>query len=130
RLDKSVRSDAINFGRRRSVGLLVPNRQTVPIRTQRNLGGHAAMNQVSHNEPFQYGNSICAEPMIRAERELSAFISAVTELFGSEQAALAAKDWLQQLEVITDLPTSTCDWRLMSIEASARLAKRVNSNGC
>jgi hypothetical protein len=88
------------------------------------------MNQLSHNEPFQYGNSICAEPMIRAERELSAFFSAVGELFGPEQAALAAKDWLQQLEVMTDLPTSSRDWRLMSIEASARLAKRVNTNGC
>jgi hypothetical protein len=61
---------------------------------------------------------------------LSAFFSAVAELFGPEQAALAAKDWLQQLEVMTDLPTSPRDWRLMSIEASARLAKRVNTNGC
>jgi hypothetical protein len=68
--------------------------------------------------------------MMSAERELSAFFSAVAELFGPEQAALAAKDWLQQVEVMTDLPTSTCDWRLMSIEASSRLAKRVNSNGC
>ena len=88
------------------------------------------MNQLSHNEPSQYGNSICAEPTIRAEREFSAFFSAVAELFGPEQAELAAKDWLQQLEVMTDLPTSSRDWRLMSIEASARLAKRVNTNGC
>jgi len=88
------------------------------------------MNQLSHNEPFENGNSICAEPIIRAERELSAFFSAVAELFGPEQAMLAAKDWLQQLEGMKNLPTSTRDWRLMSIEASARLAKRVNSNGC
>jgi hypothetical protein len=87
------------------------------------------MNQLSH-EPQNNGNSMCAELMIRAERELSAFLSAVAELFGPEQAALAAKDWLQQLEVMTDLPTSSRDWRLMSIEASARLAKRVNTNGC
>jgi hypothetical protein len=85
------------------------------------------MNQLSHNEPFQYGKSICAEPMITAERELSAFFSAVAELFGQEQAVLAAKDWLQQLEVMADLPTSSRDWRLMSIAASARLAKRVNT---
>jgi plasmid stabilization system protein ParE len=88
------------------------------------------MNRLSHSEPHQNGSSICAELMIRAERELSAFFSAVAELFGPEQAALAAKDWLQQLEVMTDLPTSSRDWRLMSIEASARLAKRVNTNGC
>jgi hypothetical protein len=88
------------------------------------------MNRLSHSEPHQNGNSICAELMIRAERELSAFCSAVEELFGPEQAALAAKDWLQQLEVMTDLPTSSRDWRVMSIEASTRLAKRVNTNGC
>ena len=87
------------------------------------------MNRLSHEEPYKNGNSICAELIIRAERELSAFFSAVAELFGPEQAALATKDWLQQLEVMTDLPTSTRDWRLMSIEASARLAKRVNTNG-
>jgi hypothetical protein len=88
------------------------------------------MNRLSHSEPHQNGNSVCAELMIRAERELSAFFSAVAELFGPEQAALAANDWLQQLEVMTNLPTSSRDWRLMSIEASARLAKRVNTNGC
>ena len=86
------------------------------------------MNQLSH-EPHSNGNSMCAELMIRAERELSAFFSAVAVLFGPEQAALAAKDWLQQLEVMKDLPTSSRDWQLMSIEASARLAKRVNANG-
>jgi hypothetical protein len=88
------------------------------------------MTRLSHSEPHQNGNSICADLMIRAERELSAFFSAVAELFGPEQAALADKDWLQQLEVMTDLPASSRDWRLMSIEASAQLAKRVNANGC
>ena len=88
------------------------------------------MKQLSHNEPYKNGNSICAELMIRAERELSAFFCAVAELFGPEQATLAAKDWLQQFEGMKNLPTSTRDWRLMSIEASARLARRINSNGC
>lgn len=88
------------------------------------------MKQLSHNEPHRNGNSIRAELMTRAERELSAFFSAVTELFGPEQATLAAKDWLQQFEGMANLPRSTRDWRLMSIEASARLAKRVNTNGC
>ena len=88
------------------------------------------MNRLSHSEPHQNGNFICAKLMIGAERELSAFFSAVAELFGPEQAALAAKDWLQQLEVMTDLPASSRDWQMMSIEASARLVKRVNTNGC
>jgi hypothetical protein len=94
-----------------------------------NLGGHAAMKQLSPNEPYQNENSVCAEPAVGAERELSAFFAAVTELFGPEQATLAAKDWLQQLEVMTDLPGSPREWRALSIEASARLAKRVNANG-
>jgi hypothetical protein len=88
------------------------------------------MSQLSHNEPFHYGNSICAEQMISVERELSAFFSAVAELFGPEQAELAAKDWLQQLEVMVVLPASPREWRVLSIEASGRLAKRVNTNGC
>ena len=42
------------------------------------------MKQLSHNEPYKNGNSVCAELMIRAERELSAFFSAVAELFEPE----------------------------------------------
>ena len=72
---------------------------------------------------------MCAELTTRAERELSAFLSAVAVLFGPEQAALAAKDWVQQLEVMTDLPVSPREWRVLSIEASTRLAIRVNANG-
>jgi hypothetical protein len=87
------------------------------------------MNQLSRNEPPQYRNSICTELMIRAERELSAFIRAVAELFGPEQAALAAGEWLQGLEVMTDPPSSPHEWRALSIEVSARLAKRVNASG-
>ena len=86
------------------------------------------MNQLSH-EPHNNGNSMCAELMIRAERELSAFFSAVAVLFGPEQAALAAKDWLQQLEVMEVLPASPREWRVLSIEVSTRLARRVNANG-
>ena len=86
------------------------------------------MNQLSH-EPHKNGNSMCAELMIRAERELSAFFSAVAVLFGPEQAALAAKDWLQQVEVMAVLPASPREWRVLSIEVSTRLARRVNSNG-
>ena len=87
------------------------------------------MNQLSPNEPYKNENSFCAELMIRAERELSAFSSAVAELFGPEQAALATKDWLLQLQVMTDLPASPREWRVLSIEVSARLAKRVNVKG-
>jgi hypothetical protein len=72
---------------------------------------------------------IFTKRMAEAELELSAFFNAVTELFGPEQATLAAKDWLQHLEAMTDLPASPRDWRPVSIEASARLARRVNASG-
>jgi len=41
-----------------------------------------------------------ADLMVIAERELCAFIRAVTELFGPEQARLAAKDWVDELELM------------------------------
>ena len=67
--------------------------------------------------------------MTMAERELGAFISAMTELFGSEQVSLAAEDWLDELLLIEALPGLTNrDWRLFTIAASARLANRVNAS--
>ena len=61
-----------------------------------------------------------------AEREFSAFFSAVTQLFGSEQAALSAEDWLQELIETDGAPASTREWRLLTAKVSARLASRVN----
>ena len=61
-----------------------------------------------------------------AERELSAFFNAVTQLFGSEQAELSAKDWLQELMVVEGLPASTREWRLITAKASTRLASRLS----
>ena len=87
------------------------------------------MNQLSQNGPYRNEGSLCAELIVGAERELSAFFSAVAELFGPEQATHAAKDWLQHLEAMTDLPASPRDWHLVSIEAAARLAERVNAIG-
>src|SRR5580704_405570 len=121
--DSTVFSHSDNRGKVRAAGLPTDRSDS------ENLGGHAAMEQLSQNEPYQNGNSICAELVVRVERELSAFFSAVAELFGPEQATLAAKDWLQQLEVMTDLPGSPRKWRALSIEASAKLAERVNANG-
>ena len=61
-----------------------------------------------------------------ANRELSAFFSAVTELFGPEQAEQSAEDWLQELTASRDLPASTRQWRTLTVTAAARLASRVN----
>ena len=70
-----------------------------------------------------------AKLMTMAERELGSFISAVTELFGSEQARLAAEDWLDELVLMEALPGLTSrDWRSITIAASVRLANRVNAS--
>jgi len=46
------------------------------------------------NERESFSDLIYEEQMRQAERELCSFISAVTELYGPEQARLSAKDWL------------------------------------
>ena len=72
-------------------------------------------------------NSLYTDEMHLAERELSAFIAAVMELFGPEQARLSAKDWLDESELIMDSSPRSAgrDWRTVTIAASARLASRL-----
>jgi hypothetical protein len=70
-------------------------------------------------------NSTCEDQINMVELELSAFIRAVTELFGPEQARLSTKDWLDQSEPMDSPHTATRkEWRAATIAASARLAKR------
>jgi len=70
----------------------------------------------------------CKEQMQLAEREFSAFISAVKELFGPEQAQLSAVDWLDVSELMDIQPRLTSrDWRAVTIAAAARLANRMNA---
>ena len=73
-------------------------------------------------------NRDCNIPQLMAfaERELGAFISAVRESFGPEQARLSAEDWVSELECMNGLPEKTAhDWRRITIAASARLTARV-----
>ena len=69
-----------------------------------------------------------ADRIKAAERELAAFLNAVTQLFGREQAELSAKDWLDELVRIDGLPSSVRDWRSVTVKASARLATRVSAS--
>ena len=70
-----------------------------------------------------------ADLIVLAERELGAFIRAVTELFGAEQARLAAEDWVDELELMAALPGPTRrDWRSVTVAASAQLARRLNTD--
>jgi hypothetical protein len=67
-----------------------------------------------------------AAEMDAAERELSAFIGAVTHLFGPEEAKLAAQDWLDESELMDSPPRSTSrNWRAVTIATSAKLANRL-----
>jgi hypothetical protein len=54
---------------------------------------------------------------------LSAFVAAVHQLFGAEQAEKAAKNWIEEL-ARTDWPSevSGIDWRRVTIAAAANLA--------
>jgi hypothetical protein len=60
-----------------------------------------------------------------AERELFAFVAAVDELFGPEQARHAADNWIEELEQ-TDWTSEAqaIDWRPVTIAAAARLVGR------
>ena len=70
------------------------------------------MNQLTLKSPENH-DPVCADPAKVAKQELSAFFSAVTELFGSEEAELSAEDWLHELIAIKDLPASPRQWRVL-----------------
>jgi len=79
------------------------------------------------NEPDPFSESIYEKQTHLAERELSAFVTAVTELYGPQQAGLAAEDWIEESELIDDVPRFEArNWRAVTIAASARLANRLN----
>ena len=86
------------------------------------------MNTLARYKPSTNFDPRCADLIPMAERELSAFFNAVTQLFGSEQAKLSADDWLQELIEIDGLPASTREWRSITVQVSTRLASRVNAS--
>ena len=60
--------------------------------------------------------------MASVERELSAFITAVRQLFGPEQARIAADNWMEELEQTDWISvTQAIDWRGVTIAAAYRL---------
>ena len=72
----------------------------------------------------QEGQSM-ARQLALAERELSAFVTAVHQLFGAEQAWQARDIWTEELEW-TDRPSEgpIIDWRKVTIAAAGRLVDR------
>ncbi len=82
--------------------------------------------QSSMNSREQPCNWDYAAEMDVAERELSAFIGSVSRRFGPGEAKLAARDWLQEAELMDSPPRSTSrNWRSVTTAASARLASRL-----
>jgi hypothetical protein len=74
-----------------------------------------------------FSSSLYTDQTHIAERELSAFIAAVAELFGADQARMSVEDWLEELELMDVSPRSTHrHWHAITIAASARLANRLN----
>lgn len=63
-----------------------------------------------------------------AERELSAFFNAVSQLFGPEQARLVAEDWLQGLIENDELPVSTREWKLFTAKVLMQYAHRLTAS--
>jgi len=79
------------------------------------------------NREESFDNSAYVHQMHMEESELSAFVNAVKEMLGSEQARLAAEEWLDESELMDSPPRSTSrDWRAVTIAASARLANRLH----
>lgn len=84
-------------------------------------------NKHSIKEHESFSDSNYEEQKRLAERELSSFLAAVTELFGQEQARLSEKDWLDESELMDASPMSANrKWRAVTIAASARLADRIS----
>jgi hypothetical protein len=80
---------------------------------------------MNHHESFS--DSVYEQQTQLAEHELSSFLSAVTNLYGPEQATLSAQDWLDESDSIDSPPLSAeRNWRAVTIAASARLASRLN----
>ena len=63
-----------------------------------------------------------------AEKELAAFVHAVQELFGSEQARQSIEDWMEELASM-NLPKRHADptWREITNASAIRLASRVKA---
>jgi hypothetical protein len=86
------------------------------------------MNLIAHYQTSENSNHPCPDLTTMAERELSAFFNAVTQSFGSEQAEIAADDWLRELIEINSLPASAREWQWITVRAATRLAGRVRAS--
>jgi hypothetical protein len=74
-----------------------------------------------------FSDSIYEEQMHLEDSELTSFVSAVTELYGPEQARVSAEGWLEESALMDSPPRSEArNWHAVTIAAAARLAIRIN----
>jgi hypothetical protein len=67
-----------------------------------------------------------ADLLCFAQRELGAFMSAVAELYGPEQATISGRDWLHELESMDGARgLTTRQLWMITIRAAAQLASRL-----
>ena len=85
------------------------------------------MNQLTINKRRNNYDPHCAGMMAMAERELAAFLSAVTELFGPELAEISVEEWLEELVATNGLPSSAREWRRITLNICQRLAARMSA---
>jgi hypothetical protein len=65
-----------------------------------------------------------------AEKELSAFVHAVDQLFGSEQAQRSALDWIHEMDVMNwPVGDAIPNWRQATIKASTQLCSSHSPAG-
>ena len=83
------------------------------------------MNQLALTQREDNRDITCGDRVAMAEREMSAFFKAVTELFGFEEAQVSAEDWLREVIAIDHLPASAGEWRSITVTVLSRLARRV-----
>src|SRR5882762_9199207 len=79
-------------------------------------GCHARQAEVSRDSETDRYIQLANGFLVLAEKELSAFISAVHKLFGAEQARQSALHWIEELELM-DWPSgeSIPDWRQATV---------------
>jgi hypothetical protein len=78
------------------------------------------------------GNALTVNPQLlsftqRAEHELASFHRAVTELYGPQEAARAAEDWLRAFESSSSTTPAGVSWNRIAQSAASRLASRLGS---
>jgi hypothetical protein len=78
---------------------------------------------ISATDQYRRPDWTMAYLLASAERELSAFVAAVHQLFGAERAQKAAENWIEELARM-DWPSEVpaIVWRRITIAAAAKLA--------